>query len=213
MMRLANYFLLLLLLPGNAHPASQMSHPVMVSRDDAFFAARPYATSADTIDVLAVMVQFQQDNDIRTTGDGRFDLAAPTDPIIDAPPHNRQYAGDHLRFLANYYQKVSKGRVIVRPTLIDSVFTLPSLMSVYSPPKSGPNTAVGNLASDTWQLVDSSGLVPDFSRYRCFIIIHAGAGRDIDLVGTLGYDPTPLDIPSLYLGINAFREFYGQSFP
>ncbi len=172
----------------------------------------PFRTTVVTINVLAVMVQFQQDNTPLTTGDGRFDLSQGTDSIMDAPPHNRQYFVDHLTFLSNYYRKVSKGKVIIRDTVLDPVFVLPGTMQDYSPPQSGSTIAVGNLARETWQKVDSSGLVPDFSNYQCFVILHAGTGRDIDLVSLLGYDPTPYDIPSLYIGLNGFRQYYGSGY-
>lgn len=207
----ARYFLLPFLFSAPIF-AQQMNHPVMVSHDDAFSTARSFRTTADTINVLAVMVQFQQDNTSLTTGDGRFDLSQGTDPILDAPPHNRQYFVDHLTFLSNYYRKVSKGKVIIRDTVLDPVFVLPGTMQDYSPPQSGSTIAVGNLARETWQKVDSSGLVPDFSNYQCFVILHAGTGRDIDLVSLLGYDPTPYDIPSLYIGLNGFRQYYGSGY-
>jgi len=158
------------------------------------------------------MVQFQPDNDGKTSGTGQFVIAPTPDSTLDAPPRDRQYFRDHLMFLENYYRKVSRGKVIVQTTLVDSVFTLPTVMATYSPPKNGSNIAVANLARDTWGKVDSSGLVPDFSRYQCFVVFHAGVGRDIDLVGTLGYDPTPLDIPSLYFGLKAFQGYYGPDF-
>jgi len=208
---LATYFPLLLALNGSLS-AQQMSHPVAVSRDDSFTGPLPYRFVSDSVKLLAVMVQFQQDNDARTTGDGGFQLGAPAEPVIDAPPHDRQYFQDHLAFLSNYYRKTSKNKLIISSTLVDSVITLPGVMSVYSPPKTGSNIAVGELVRNAWQKVDSAGLVPDFSQYNCFAVFHAGAGRDIDLVGILGYDPTPFDIPSLYLGINAFKEFYGQAY-
>lgn len=192
--------------------AQQLSHPVMASRDDVRLQPRLRVAGAETVNVLAVMVQFQPDNDIGTTGDGRFDLSTPAQVTLDSPPHDRRYFSDHLTFLSNYFGKVSKGKVVVRATLIDSVFTLPHQMARYSPPKNGPNTAVGDLARDTWQVVDASGLVQDFSLYQCFLLFHAGVGRDIDLVSVLGYDPTPRDIPSLYLGLNAFKEFYGSAY-
>jgi hypothetical protein len=192
--------------------AQQFSHPVMASRDDASSGARVAAAGTDTIRLLAVRVQFQTDTDSRTTGNGRFDLTAGTDSSLDAPPHDAQYFGDHLTFLVNYFRKTSRGRTVVLPTLLDSVVTLPAPMAAYSPPKAGPNTAVANLARDTWRRVDSLALVADFRRFNCFLLFHAGAGRDIDLVGTLGYDPTPFDIPSLYFGLNAFRQAYGSSY-
>lgn len=189
-----------------------LNHPLMASRHDARATPVERSSFPDTVRVLAVMVQFQPDNDIGTNGDGRFNLSTPAEPGLDAPPHDRRYFLDHLTFLANYYAKVSKGRLYIQATLVDSVFTLPHQMARYSPPKNGPNTAVGDLARDSWLMVDSSGLVPDFSVYDCFVVFHAGVGRDIDVVSVLGYDPTPRDIPSLYLGLDAFKQFYGQSY-
>ncbi|HCV42382.1 MAG TPA: hypothetical protein DGH68_02790, partial [Bacteroidetes bacterium] len=213
-MAVIKYFYLLLLASGSL-VAQQLNHPVMVSRDDAFSAPRPFRTSADTVvvNVLAVMVQFQQDNTALTSGDGRFDLTQSGNPIIDAPPHNRQYFFDHLTFVSNYFRKSSKAKVIVRTTVLDSVITLPNQMQVYSPPRVGSTVAVGNLARDTWQKVDSAGIVSNFRQYDCFVVLHAGIGRDIDLVSLLGYDPTPYDIPSLYIGLNGFRQYYGSDYP
>lgn len=210
-MTLAKY-LPLFILASSSLCAQQLSHPVMLSRDDAFSVPRPLIITPETVNVLAVMVQFQEDTDSRTSGNGRFDLSTSPDPIIDAPPRNRQYFEDHLTFLHNYYRKSSKGKLIIRSTVPDRVFTLPQRMEAYSPPRNGSNINVGTLAVETWRMVDSSGVVPDFSAYDCFIIFHAGIGRDIDLVSILGFDPTPLDIPSLYLGPNAFKQFFGQDY-
>jgi hypothetical protein len=196
----------------NVAVAQNLSHPLMAARADAFSYPRVLRNAADTVDVLAVMVQFQIDGDTRTTGNGQFDLSTPADLGLDSPPHNRRYFEDHLTFLANYYRRVSKNKTVIRATIVDSVFTLADQMPRYSPPKSGPNTVVGDLARDTWRKVDSSGRVPDFSRYECFVVFHAGVGRDVDLAATIGFDPTPLDIPSLYLGLNAFKSFYGQTY-
>jgi hypothetical protein len=207
----ARLFLLTVFFASSAF-AQQLHHSLMASRNDARPMPRTSAAGVDTVSILAVMVQFQPDNDIGTTGNGQFDLSTPSDPGLDAPPHDRQYFLDHLTFLRNYYARVSKGKVLIQATVVDSVFTLPQQMARYSPPKNGPNTALGDLARDTWQKVDSSGLVPDFSAYNCFIVFHAGVGRDIDLVSILGYDPTPRDIPSLYLGLNALKEFYGTGY-
>ncbi len=211
-MTLVKYFFLLLL-GSNSLFAQQMSHPVMSSRDDAFLSPRPLKSASDTIDILAVMVQFQIDDDNGTTGDGRFILTAPTDSIIDAPPHNRQYFSDHLTFVENYYRKASDGLMIVRSTIIDTIYTLPNLMAAYSPQRNETNVKVANLARDSWEQVDLSGRVADFSQYECFVVFHAGSGREVDLVSLLGFDPTPRDIPSLFVGLNAFQEFYGQNFP
>ena len=201
----------LLLLPATS-PGQMISHPLNPSGDDAFSFRRPLRAFPDTVYVLAAMVQFREDNDPLTTGDGRFDLSAPTDEVLDAPPHDRQYFEDHLSFLQNYYRKSSKGKVVVLSYLVDVQFTLPHAMARYSPPKDGTFREVADLSVDTWRMVDSSGLVQDFSRYDAFIIFHAGVGRDIDLVAAVGFDPTPRDIPSLYLGLSAFQEVYGEDY-
>ena len=128
-MTLARVSLLLLLCTGSVH-AQQLSHslgPRTSGRGDALSAPRAFIAVPETIKVLAVMVQFQQDNDTRTTGNGQFVLTAPSDSIIDAPPRNRQYFRDHLTFVENYYRKVSKRKTLVQATVVDSVFTLPAV--------------------------------------------------------------------------------------
>jgi hypothetical protein len=188
----------------------RVGHPISASAGDATLG--PRAVTADTVRLLAVMVQFQRDTDARTSGDGRFVLTAPTDSLVDAPPRDARYFRDHLRFLERYYERVSRGKLVVRSTLVDSVVTLAGVMATYSPGRNASNKPVADLARDTWRAVDSLGLVPDFTPYETFVVFHAGVGRDIDLVGLLGYDPTPLDIPSLYIGPQALEEFYGTGF-
>jgi hypothetical protein len=197
-------------LPIAAH-AQLLSHSLSAAPPSAVFVRPSSLTAPDTINVLAVMVQFQSDNDERTTGTGRFDtsVVSGTDLRIDAPPRNKEYFEDHLTFLANYYRKVSKGRVVIRPTMIPQVVTLPSVMGNFSPPKSGDNTNLALLVRDTWRAVDSARWVTNYSPYRCFIVFHAGVGRDIDLVSALGYDPTPLDLPSLYVDSTAMKKLLG----
>lgn len=205
-------FLVVALMVPLLVPAQRLIHPVMVSRDDAFSSPAAPLAWPDTVRVLALMVQFQKDDDEKTTGDGQFDLTSPASPAIDAPPHDAAYFRNHLVFLENYYAKVSKGKVIVRATLVDQVVTLSKVMGAYSPPKGGSNVNVANLAVDAWHTADSLLLVPDFYAYDAFTVFHAGVGRDLDLAGQLGYDPTPLDIPSLYFGLNAFRSYYGADY-
>ncbi|MCB0279184.1 MAG: hypothetical protein KDD94_06770, partial [Calditrichaeota bacterium] len=57
---------------------------------------------SQTVNVVALRVDFVADNSEFTTGNGKFDLRNP-DPdsvqqiIIDPPPHNRLYFEDHLK--------------------------------------------------------------------------------------------------------------------
>jgi hypothetical protein len=210
MMRVAS-LVLALVLPLSVL-AQRLSHPVMVLRDEAFSSPAASLAGPDTVRVLALMVQFQQDKDARTTGDGQFDLTTTSSPVLDSPPHNAAYFRSHLLFLENYYSTVSKGKLIVLTRLLDQVVTLPTTMGTYSPGRGTSNLPVANLAVDSWHAADSLHLVPDFSAYDAFVVLHAGVGRDLDLAGEIGYDPTPLDIPSLFFGLNAFKSFYGQDY-
>lgn len=185
--------------PHNRQPRSlSLSHNLSGGRD----LIPTYNTSVpETLRVLAAMVEFTPDSDPLTTGDGLFDISLSTDRIIDPPPHDRTYFEHHLLFLSNYWRKVTNGKLIVLGDVVDTVVRLPRVMRTYSPsPSSLTYRELGQLIHDTWRAVDSlRGGSISFSNYNAFCIFHAGAGRDIDLTSIFGYDPTPFDIPSLYL--------------
>ena len=67
--------------------------------------------------------------------------------------------------------------------------------------------------NDAWALADS---FIDFSSYdpnkTAFVLFHAGVGRDIDLTSVFGFDPTPYDIPSVYLGLKSLKEVFGPNY-
>ncbi|MDI6779350.1 MAG: T9SS type A sorting domain-containing protein [Bacteroidota bacterium] len=184
-----------------------LDHPISVRGD-----GPKSSVSPETVRVLAVMVDFLEDNDSRTSGNGKFDLSA-ADSIIDSPPHNKEYFQVHLLFLENYWRKVTNGKLIVKSTVLDSVYHLPNQMQYYSPPRKSINFAeAGKLVHDAWRLVDSLTINIEFSEYQAFCIFHAGVGRDIDLVSVYGYDPTPFDIPSLYFGLNSLKNIFGNDY-
>ena len=189
------------------------SHPLSVSPGAGPREARSLSFP-DTVRVLAVMVQFQQDKDQSKDGNGQFVLSPPAaNPFLDAPPRDSAYFAGHLAFLSNYFRKVSKGKTIVQWTLVNSVTTLAGVMYDYSPRAGESNFRLANLARDTWRKVDSSGRVSDFSKFDCYILFHAGVGHDVDLVSSLGFDPAPHDIPSIYLGPGAFNVLLGGGIP
>lgn len=193
---------------------SQRSHhSLMASSLDAHTAPRIAVAFPETVKVLAIRAQFQKDNDATTTGDGTFVLSASTaDTTLDAPPHDAGYFRAHLLFLEHYYARVSKGKVAVTYTLLDSVVTLPSPLSRYSPGVGTSNVPVIELARDVWTAADSLHLVPDFNAYDCFVVFHAGIGHDVDLLSQLGEDPTPNDIPSLFIGPAGFQTAFGAGY-
>ncbi|MBM4157752.1 MAG: hypothetical protein FJ216_03115 [Ignavibacteria bacterium] len=199
-----------------------LSHPLKYSPENDI--NNPVKTSRysypDTFTVIAILVQFQQDSDPFSTGDGRFDLSnkyfdpiKQKDTVIDSPPYDSAYFADHLEFLKNYFYKSSKGKLIINYKLYSNIITLSKQMKFYSPQKNENNAKLCDLFVESWTNADStinfSGL--DSAR-TAFIIFHAGIGRDVDLTSIYGYDPTPYDIPSVYLGIKNLQEIFGSSY-
>jgi hypothetical protein len=203
---------IVLVLPGisSSAVAQKFSHFLSLRGSDFFFEAKALP---DTVHLLAAMVQFQQDADSRTTGDGRFELfTGKPDSVIDAPPHDRAYFQNHLKFLENYYARVSDGKLIVKTDVLDQLITLSRQMQSYVPQQTGDNTPLARLVDEAWRRADSLMPSVDFSRYQSFAIFHAGVGHDVDLTQILGYDPTPFDIPSLYLGLPALKAVLGPGY-
>lgn len=174
---------------------------------------KPYRISqiADTLYVYAIRVQFRADNNPNTTGNGRFDLSNNYPDSVDAPPHDSAYFAHHLEFLKNYYYKSSKGKLVIVYKLLGNVRNLPLEMKDYSPDQSGNLTNMGRLFYAAWSSADSvvnfSGINPSKS---AFIIFHAGAGRDVDLISQ-GIFEGQQDIPSIYLGLNSLKSIYGDT--
>jgi hypothetical protein len=157
-----------------------------------------------SIRILAAMVEFQKDSVSQTSGDGTFTKESSVQKMIDPAPHDTSYFRNKMKFVTNYFQKVSKGRLSITGDILNHV-TLTKKMSEYSPPTNSTNNKkLAQLATEAWQAVSDSFPALNFSQYDAFVIFHAGCGRDIDLVSLLGYNPTPYDIPSLYLDSTAF---------
>lgn len=182
----------------------QLSHPISAGGKG------PTASSNDTLKVLAIMVQFQTDTDDRTSGNGQFDLGIAATPIIDAPPHDSAYFADHFVFAKNYFAKASNGRLHINSTVLGKVITLSKKMSEYAP--IGGNAVLAQMVEESWKKADTLYPGFPFDRYDMFVVFHAGVGKDIDLRGALGYDPTPYDIPSLYFSLDGLKSAFGQTF-
>ena len=200
--------------PGYAQTQRQpvFNHPLTTFRD--LSGSRSGGTSApETLRILTAMVAFQEDSDPRTTGNGSFDTTAPARNLLDPPPHDSAYVQHHLTFAANYFRKVSDGRLIVTGDVLGPVYRLPYPMQHYSPPRGTTNNLeVGLLMRDSWHLIDSVTPGISFGTYQVFLLVHAGAGRDIDLTSIYGFDPTPFDIPSIYLNLKSLKKMFGDSY-
>ncbi|MEW5798995.1 MAG: T9SS type A sorting domain-containing protein [Bacteroidota bacterium] len=166
--------------------------------------------AGDTLNILAVMVQFQTDTDDRSSGNGQFDLGASSAPIIDAPPHDSAYFADHFLFAQNYFRKASNGKQHIKAAVLGTVITLPKQMKEYAPING--NLPLAKMIEDVWKKADTLYPGFPFATYDLFVVFHAGVGKDVDLRAALGYDPTPYDLPSLYFNLTAFKNVFGTSF-
>ncbi|MCS7259117.1 MAG: immune inhibitor A [candidate division WOR-3 bacterium] len=151
--------------------------------------------SVDTIKVLALRVEFQEDNTPLTTGNGKMDLAGfltPNDGLLYDPPHTRRYFERHLEGLRNYYWLNSMGTLYidfcVMPNSVLGAYQLPHPMMYYGDTMwqhpyyeyEGAETGLCRLLYDAIQIADRD---PDirFSDYDLLIIFHAGSAPQSDM--------------------------------
>ena len=180
------------------------------------FFTHAQAVHPDTLKICALRVQFARDNNELTTGDGQFMIdTTTTDPYaIDPAPHDKQYFQDQITAASNYFRSVSKGRLVVVgdvfPAGPKDAFTLDKPMGAYNPNTTDEeiNKGISRLFVDAVKAADRSNAGIDFSKYDLVVVFHAGVGRDVNL----GFDPTPQDIPSLYLSDAFFRKTLGDTF-
>lgn len=167
----------------------------------------------DTVKILAVLVDFQKDKDAATFGNGKFGSIYSKDygnSILDPLPHNQNYFSEHLEFVKNYFEKVSGGKLIVKYTVLPGIITVSHRMRYYSPPSNSNDfSSLTDFAKETWAKVDSAFPGFKFSNYNLFTIFHAGVGKDLSLPGSIGDQK---NLPSIYLGLNAFQKVYGSNF-
>lgn len=190
----------------------KFNHPLTFVQQD--FKLTKYNERIDTFHLLAVMVEFQEDRDGATQGNGKFGSHYTKDygkNIIDPLPHNKEYFEGHLEFLRNYYLNVSNGKVVIEYEVLDRVITLSKVMSEYAPPpRSNDLTRVAYLYDEAWKIVDSIYKNFDFNKFDVFTIFHAGVGRDISIPETFGLEK---DIPSVFLNFESIKKLLGENYP
>lgn len=173
---------------------------------------KPEVTS-DTLRILAVMVDFQTDNDATTVGTGKFGSIYSKDyglTILDPLPHDSGYFSNHLLFAKNYFRKVSGGKQVIEYTVLPKVLTLNKKIRDYSPPiKSSDFSGLAQMTDEVWKKADSAFAGFPFSRYSLFTVFHAGVGRDVSVPGSLGNER---DLPSVYLNKASLQKYLGTSY-
>ncbi|MDI6401512.1 T9SS type A sorting domain-containing protein [Balneolaceae bacterium ANBcel3] len=165
-----------------------------------------------TIHIVAVMAEFQKEENRFTSGNGTFDLDfLKRDDIVIGPlPHDYDYFEAHLQFAKNYFETVSNGLLTIDYHLLEDVIQLDQPMSHYAPlgQDGNENYKLANLIRDAWTHAGTSSLPDDLSDLdpdrTMYIVFHAGSGRNIELMGTTLYK-TPQDIPSVYIGTESLK--------
>ncbi|MDZ7343849.1 MAG: hypothetical protein ONA90_04985, partial [candidate division KSB1 bacterium] len=146
-------------------------------------AAAAGLAASDTLNVLAIRVDFVPDNNARTTGNGRFMLAPSSKHTIDPPPHDRAYFEAQMLALTNYYASVSRGKLLLRyqvyPAADTVAYHLDRPMAYYGPGRDDPasDQRLAELFRDSFQKADSVDRI-NFSAFDSFILFHAGVGED-----------------------------------
>ncbi|MFZ0454007.1 MAG: T9SS type A sorting domain-containing protein [Ignavibacteriaceae bacterium] len=174
---------------------------------------RRLSAGNDTLKILAVMVNFQEDKDEATFGNGRFGSIYSQDyglSILDPLPHDRQYFDAHLQFAKNYFDKVSNGKQKISFYVLPDTFSVSKTMRNYSPPSNSSDfTKLADFSKEVW--TKAAQIYPDFNfkDYDIFLIFHAGVGRDISLPGSVGDER---DLPSIYLSTKTLKDIYGQNY-
>ena len=168
-------------------------------------------SSMDTVNVLAILVEFVEDDIPTTTGTGKFGTGFPDTMFVDPLPHDYLYFLDHLTFVKNYYEEVSNHQIVFNlmslwPMEGEEPYQLPKFMWQYNYNYTAEvlDQQLADLFYHSWTAADSAGLFDsvDVSLFNAFVIFHAGVGKDF----ALGFDPTPFDIPSAYLDLDHLRD-------
>ena len=175
-------------------------------------------SSSNSVHIVAFRVDFQLDNDPRTTGDGTF-LNQPSEEyisyydsnvskcsefLIDPPPHDKDYFEDQIIAVKNYYSNVSRGQIDIDFHIIDESFAVDHSMVYYSELSSydEPEEGIVTLFSDGLDkaqdaIVEYLESVSDGANDVLFVMFHAGIGEDYGFSNYL--DPANYDIRSAYI--------------
>ena len=210
---LSSFVVLILIFSGLPLNKAGLYAQNFVSKINSFPNQSAQISSNDTVKILAVMVNFQEDRDGTTFGNGKFESIYSKDygsRILDPLPHDKSYFESHLTFVKNYFNKISNGKVNIQFTVLPDTFSVSQTMRNYAPPpNSNDFSPLAQFSEEVWTKADQMNPGFNFSDYNLFLIFHAGVGRDISLPGSLGNER---DLPSVYLNENTLKNIYGLNF-
>jgi len=173
------------------------------------------ADGVDTIKVLCLRVEFQEDTSVLTTGNGKMDLAGFLDPsygLFYDPPHTKLYFEKMMQSLHNFMRTNSLGRCCidyrVMPEGVTDCYQLPHDMLYYGDTISmyGVENGLSRLMRDAIRVADEDPGIR-FSDYDLIVIFHAGSTYQSDIE----YD-TPFDLFTGTIGENALLAYLGQPY-
>ena len=151
--------------------------------------------------LIAIMVEFQEDENPYTTGNGKYlsynledypDALERCDGfIVDRPPHNQTYFQSQLDAVNNYFFNVSNENFeFTNLSVLPEIITVSNEMAYYSE----NDNRLGELFTEVVTLAENELI--EFDENSLIVVFHAGIGQDF--VSPF-LDPTPYDLPSAFL--------------
>ena len=161
--------------------------------------------------LLVLLVEFQEDDNEKTTGNGKFKLEPDPDYKLSfgAPPHDRDYFAAQIEAVKYYWEAASLDYFNLKYDIYPrrgTAYTLPNKMAYYNPDTDDQSLKISRYEeyfSDSFTTADSTSPEIDFSRYSHYMLIHAGSDWQHDVLGD-----TPCDIPSFFIQVGESKEVY-----
>ncbi|MEO0086634.1 MAG: immune inhibitor A domain-containing protein [candidate division WOR-3 bacterium] len=175
----------------------------------------------DTIRVLAIRVEFLEDDDTLTTGNGKMDLMGfltEEDGLYYDPPHTKKYFENLLLGLRNYFWHNSLGKLHIEfkvmPEGVLEAYQLPHPMKYYGDTMwkwpnydfRGVEMGLCRLMEDAFTIADQDTNI-NFSDYDYFIIFHAGSCAQTDIKGN-----SPFDLWAATINSEALEYYLGKPY-
>ncbi|MBN2424344.1 MAG: T9SS type A sorting domain-containing protein [Calditrichaceae bacterium] len=183
---------------------------LMIMINDVF--SQPVSGS---LTICAVRVEFVEDNNKLTTGNGRFmiDTVTTDQFAIDPAPHDKPYFQDQITAVSNYYKNVSRDQLSISgdvyPVTDNGAYLVQNTMGYYNPNTTDEeiNRGLSRFFVDAVKAADTDTDLR-INDYDLLVVFHAGVGRDV----SLDYDETPQDLASLFITLDFLKESLGDDF-
>ncbi len=175
----------------------------------------------ETLRVLALRVEFQEDDDSTTWGNGKMNLSGfgnPSDGLAYDPPHDRTYFANQMQGLRNFYLMNSRGRLQIEydvyPKEPFRAYQLPHKMTFYGDTSNLDRGITLFMRDALLEAAKDSEI--DFSKYKksysgktfdMIVIFHAGS--TIQSSKPYGYFA---DLASATVTPGALQAYSGKSY-